>query len=477
MSARVRSWSLHTPKRLMHRTCLALRDYSRARIAITRASELNNADHYRAIREYSGRSTHVFNADSSYAPCRHPCAPLSSVFAVCHDVNRLEKGSVLTWAARNGQECNVKNDLTTKSAVFRAPRKSKPSRIEEREQGAGQDRRAAHPSTRRRSARATAERGPLGGSPEKGAVLVGPNVLLREGLSRILTAAGFRILASALCADAHLLNTIRREQSILFIIDLSDDFDAGLRQILLFRERCPAGRVVVLADQPLLSGMVSAYRAGANAYLVKVTTCEAFVKSLELVSLGVTLLPPELLILISDRQSGGRNDGDHASWAADDRRESDDQNLTKSEIVEADAESGERTSGTDSSQAPRLSARERAILRCLTEGDSNKTVARKMTMTEANVKVHVKTILRKIRVRNRTQAAIWAMSNDPLTLPKDDAPLASDELPGEPLPELDIVHVLSEEYRNGSASLAAIKVNGSSDVAMPSDLGLVRKRG
>jgi len=98
-------------------------------------------------------------------------------------------------------------------------------------------------------------------------------------------------------------------------------------------------------------------------------------------------------------------------------------------------------------------------------------------MTEANVKVHIKTILRKIRVRNRTQAAIWAMSNDPLTLPKDDAPLASDELPGEPLPELDIVHVLSEEYRNGSASLAAIKVNGSSGVAMPSDLCLVRKRG
>jgi two-component system nitrate/nitrite response regulator NarL len=292
-----------------------------------------------------------------------------------------------------------------------------------------------------------------------------------------LAAAGFRILASALCADAHLLSALRREQSILFIIDLSDDFDAGLRQIALFRERCPAGRVVVLADQPLLSGMVSAFRAGANAYLVKVTTCEAFVKSLELVTLGVTLLPPELLNLISDRQFGGRNDGDHASGAADDRREGDDQNVGKVEIVEADAESDERASGTDSGQAPRLSARERAILRCLTEGDSNKTVARKMAMTEANVKVHVKTILRKIRVRNRTQAAIWAMSNDPLTLARDDAPLASDEPPSEPLPELDIAHVLSEGYRNGSASLATIKVKGSSDIAMPSDLRLARKRG
>jgi two-component system nitrate/nitrite response regulator NarL len=34
-----------------------------------------------------------------------------------------------------------------------------------------------------------------------------------------------------------------------------------------------------------------------------------------------------------------------------------------------------------------------------------------MSITEATVKVHVKSILRKIRVQNRTQAAIWAMSN------------------------------------------------------------------
>jgi len=35
-----------------------------------------------------------------------------------------------------------------------------------------------------------------------------------------------------------------------------------------------------------------------------------------------------------------------------------------------------------------------------------------MEIAEATVKVHVKAILRKIRVRNRTQAAIWAMNND-----------------------------------------------------------------
>jgi hypothetical protein len=49
-------------------------------------------------------------------------------------------------------------------------------------------------------------------------------------------------------------------------------------------------------------------------------------------------------------------------------------------------------------------------------GDSNKTIARKMKIADATVEVHVKAILRKTRVRNRTQAAIWAMINGQLSM-------------------------------------------------------------
>jgi len=59
---------------------------------------------------------------------------------------------------------------------------------------------------------------------------------------------------------------------------------------------------------------------------------------------------------------------------------------------------------------PRLSAREHGILHCLIEGDSNKIIARKIDIAEATVKVHIKALLRKIRVNNRTQAAVWGMS-------------------------------------------------------------------
>jgi two-component system nitrate/nitrite response regulator NarL len=59
-----------------------------------------------------------------------------------------------------------------------------------------------------------------------------------------------------------------------------------------------------------------------------------------------------------------------------------------------------------------LSEREEQILKALVRGHSNKMIARMCTVTEATVKVHMKSILRKIRVVNRTQAAIWALQND-----------------------------------------------------------------
>jgi two-component system nitrate/nitrite response regulator NarL len=56
-----------------------------------------------------------------------------------------------------------------------------------------------------------------------------------------------------------------------------------------------------------------------------------------------------------------------------------------------------------------LSRREREILHCLEKGDSNKRIALRLDIAEATVKVHVKSILRKIGVDNRTQAAIWSL--------------------------------------------------------------------
>ena len=60
---------------------------------------------------------------------------------------------------------------------------------------------------------------------------------------------------------------------------------------------------------------------------------------------------------------------------------------------------------------PRLSEREVQILVGLVKGHANKVIARACDITEATVKVHMKSILRKIQVANRTQAAIWALEH------------------------------------------------------------------
>jgi two-component system nitrate/nitrite response regulator NarL len=73
---------------------------------------------------------------------------------------------------------------------------------------------------------------------------------------------------------------------------------------------------------------------------------------------------------------------------------------------------------TDAAPRPagiRFSPREREVLSYLVEGHSNKMIARHLGMAEATAKVYLQSLLRKIKVQNRTQAAIWAVSNLPVS--------------------------------------------------------------
>ncbi len=56
-----------------------------------------------------------------------------------------------------------------------------------------------------------------------------------------------------------------------------------------------------------------------------------------------------------------------------------------------------------------LSDRERDVLRLLAQGKANKEIARELTITEKTVKTHVSSILGKLGVASRTQAALYAM--------------------------------------------------------------------
>jgi two-component system nitrate/nitrite response regulator NarL len=186
---------------------------------------------------------------------------------------------------------------------------------------------------------------------------------------------------------------VSQHSSILLIIDAADNLSAAIRQVEVFKDRRPTGRIAILADHDQPNDIASAFRAGANAYFIKVAPCDALIKYLELVMLGETILPAAILSTVVDRTDDPQGDRAGADSVYD--------------VSKAMEESLE----TSDDDMPRLSDRERCILNCLIAGDSNKTIARKIEIAEATVKVHVKAILRKVRVQNRTQAAIWAMSN------------------------------------------------------------------
>jgi two-component system nitrate/nitrite response regulator NarL len=126
-----------------------------------------------------------------------------------------------------------------------------------------------------------------------------------------------------------------------------------------------------------------AFRLSVSAYLLKRINFVTLVKSLELVMLGESLFPADVLTEI------GKEHGVDIQ--------------VEKEVIAYSPPTSHSGRG--------LSARETQILKCLIQGDSNKVIARRLQIGEATVKVHIKAILRKIRVQNRTQAAIWAVNH------------------------------------------------------------------
>ncbi|SDP25538.1 response regulator transcription factor [Afipia sp. GAS231] len=242
-------------------------------------------------------------------------------------------------------------------------------------------------------------------------VLIGKRILVREGIARILRAANFRTSASVSCADDLPPGKLLPRQLLFLIVHAGDDIDVALDQIELLRDTHPGGRIAIVADHYRLDDVASAFRAGVNGYFVDIMTCDLFTKSVELVAMGETIFPPAFL-----------------TFALAPER------LLVAEAVRRNESTLAILSRATDTIAPQLSPREQSILQCLTEGYSNKCIARKIDIAEATVKVHVKAILRKIRVQNRTQAAVWGMNNGSSSSPASSSAVPStvDAVPRNP---------------------------------------------
>jgi len=224
--------------------------------------------------------------------------------------------------------------------------------------------------------------------------IIDQSALIREGLTRILASTRFRV--SSACAE--LREVVRKiapgdQTLVLYGSDLGshDDFV----QLGRFKSEHANVKIVMLSDVQDARTLTSAIEAGVDGFLSKQITSDALLKSIELVWMGETVVPSALL-----RMSVGR---------AEDFSAHEIVAVTPPVLEEHLMISSAHSLSAHLDRAQRLSCKEQLILRCLTQGASNKAIARELNMAEATVKVHIKGILRKIRVSNRTQAAVWAL--------------------------------------------------------------------
>jgi two-component system nitrate/nitrite response regulator NarL len=222
-------------------------------------------------------------------------------------------------------------------------------------------------------------------------VLVHPNRLFAEGLGSLLEGTPYQLARHAVCFEDIQPDDLQPDNKLLFMVGGRSAVQIA-ETIRCIRSRLGYPYIVVLGATSDPDDVMSALEAGANGYLREAVTSQSLIRAIELLVQDETVLPPEFVKCLHSR--GNAKEGSSFGPV----------------VPEFEANAAVLTPERPQSGV-RLSSREGTILEALVEGDSNKVIAQRLNITEATVKVHVKAILRKIRVKNRTQAAIWGVKH------------------------------------------------------------------
>lgn len=208
-------------------------------------------------------------------------------------------------------------------------------------------------------------------------VVIGSRSFLRAGLVSLLGTVGFESVQEA-DDFKHLRGRSRAKPCAdILIVCLVLAFENVTARVGEIRAWEPTARIVFVVPKLDLAIMTVCFAEGVRGYLLETISRDGLLQSLKLITAGEKVFPselaaqfPMLIAKICTPEPG---------------------NLAPPESD--------------------LSPRENDVLRCLSDGQSNKVIARNLDIAEATVKVHVKRILRKTRVKNRTQAALWGIAN------------------------------------------------------------------
>ena len=204
-------------------------------------------------------------------------------------------------------------------------------------------------------------------------LLIDDHSLFREGLVGLLKRRNIEIIATG---DGRA--GVRRAAEFnpdVILLDLRMPDVNGLEILEQFMAQKKTAPVVMLTTSSAQEDLAEALRKGAKGYLLKDMEPDELVAALRDIAAGKTVVAPDLTPVLA-------------------------------ELVKHGDGAGRRQVPTPFSQ---LTPREMEILRHLSEGQSNKVIARNLDISDGTVKLHVKAILRKLKVHSRVEAAVMAV--------------------------------------------------------------------
>ena len=193
-------------------------------------------------------------------------------------------------------------------------------------------------------------------------LVVDDHPITRAGIAAILQAQpGMQVCAQAgRVADA--VRLFERHSPDITLMDLRLPDGNGVEAIRCIRQNNPLAKIIVLTTYEGDEDIHQALQAGAMGYLIKGMTHNVLVQALRRVHLGHRFLPPPITQTLSLRLPGSE-----------------------------------------------LSHRERAVLKLMVAGKSNREIGEELHIKEATVKSHITLILMRMNVTDRTQAVVEAL--------------------------------------------------------------------
>jgi DNA-binding NarL/FixJ family response regulator len=213
----------------------------------------------------------------------------------------------------------------------------------------------------------------MSAAPEKlRVVLVDDHPVYRQGLAKLLVECGVDVVAQA-GNGADALRIVEETAPDVIVMDLNMPGMSGVDVTRRLIERAPSTRVLVVSVSAQEDDVTEAILAGASGYVLKDGPVEEVVAGIQAAARGESLISPRIAAMLLRR-------------------------------VRVD-----ESSGQDAPVQTPLSERELEVLQLVAEGKGNHEIGEALFIGQSTVRNHISSILMKLQVENRVQAAVRAV--------------------------------------------------------------------